>query len=181
MMRKCVCPFVLLVVSIVPCLAVGEDQPKELSEHLQPFAPYLGKTWKGEFVGSTDEKPLFDVTRMERALNGKAIRILHSMNDGEYGGESIVMWDAKEKCLATWYFTTAGFFTKGTMKFEGDMWVAQESVTGNANGITAVKSTSQVLPDGRLHTKSEYLKDDKWIKGHEVYYREDPQAKVIFK
>jgi len=33
-----------------------------------------------------------DVARWERALNGKAVRILHHQSR-VYGGESIVMWD----------------------------------------------------------------------------------------
>ena len=95
----------------------GEDE-KPLSSHLKPLAAYLGKTYKGEFAGSTPEKPVYDIARWERALNGQAIRITHSLNKGQYGGESIVMWDPKKKSLASWYFTTAGFFTQATITIE---------------------------------------------------------------
>jgi hypothetical protein len=30
---------------------------------------------------------MFDVSHWERAMNGRAIRMLHSVNDGEYGGD----------------------------------------------------------------------------------------------
>ncbi len=85
--------------------AAGE--PAQLDEPLMPFAPLVGKTWKGEFKESTPERPLFDVSRWERALNGKAVRVLHSVNDGVYGGETIITWDAKKNGLVYWYFTAA--------------------------------------------------------------------------
>jgi hypothetical protein len=44
-----------------------------------------------------------------------------------------------------------------------------------------VKASSRILPDGRLHVKSEHLKDGQWVDGHEVRYVEDPKAVVRFK
>jgi hypothetical protein len=156
----------------------GDDK---LAEPLKPFAPLLGKTWKGEFKNSTPEKPMFDVSRWERALNGQAIRVLHSVNDGAYGGETLIVWDAKKKTLAYWYFTTAGFRTEGTMKHEDGQFIAHEIIAGAAGGVTEVKSTSKILPDGRLQVRAEYLKEGKWDLGREVLYRVAPEAKVIFK
>jgi hypothetical protein len=161
--------------------AFAEDSEAKLSEPLKPFAPLLGKTWKGEFKDSTPEKPVFDVARWERALNGQAIRVLHSVNDGMYGGETLITWDATKKTVAYWYFTTAGFRTEGTMKHEGDQWVGQETIIGAAGGVTEVKSTSKILPDGRLQVKAEYLKDGKASGSREVTYKPAPDAKVIFK
>jgi hypothetical protein len=157
----------------------GDSEP--LDEPLKPFAPLLGKTWKGEFKNSTPEKPLFDVARWERALNGKAVRVLHSFNDGVYGGETLILWDAKKNTLAYWYFTTAGFRTEGTMKYEDGQWTTHEVVAGAAGGITEVRAKSKILSDGRLHVKSEYLKDGAWTAGREVYYQVSPEAKVTFK
>ena len=68
------------------------DSPS-LDPNLEPLRPFLGKTWKGEFKNSTPDKPVVDVMQWERALNGKAVRVLHSINDGEYGGESFIVWD----------------------------------------------------------------------------------------
>ena len=161
--------------------ASAGDNTATLSEQLKPFAPLLGKTWKGEFNTSTPEKPLFDVARWERALNGKAVRVLHSVNDGAYGGETIITWDANKKTLAYWYFTTAGFRTEGAMKHEDGQWAGHEIVAGAAGGITEVKSRSKILADGRLLVKAEYLKDGNWSEGREVHYKEAPEAKVIFK
>lgn len=161
--------------------AGAQDGEEKLAEPLKPFAPLLGKTWKGEFKDSTPEKPIFDVVRWERALNGQAIRVLHSVNEGAYGGETLITWDAKKKSVAYWYFTTAGFRTEGTMKHEGGQCIAHETVAGAAGGVTEVKSTTTLLPDGRLQVKAEYLKDGQWSVGREVTYQLAPEAKVLFK
>ncbi|HUG91265.1 MAG TPA: hypothetical protein VML55_10550 [Planctomycetaceae bacterium] len=170
--------FVLLTFATSLSMAGDADQ---LDEPLKPFAPLLGKTWKGEFKSSTPDRPLFDVSRWERALNGKAVRVLHSVNDGVYGGETIIVWDAQKNSLVYWYFTTAGFRTEGTMKYEDGQWSAQEVVIGAAGGITEVKSTTKLLPDGRLRVTAEYLKDGKWDAGREVDYQKAPDARVVFK
>jgi len=44
-----------------------------------------------------------------------------------------------------------------------------------------VKAIGEKLPDGRMSGKSQYLKEGKWIDGHEIIYEENPNAKVIFK
>jgi hypothetical protein len=152
-----------------------------LSEHLVPLAPFVGKTWRGEFVDSTSEKPMFDVARWEIALNGQAIRILHSVNDGLYGGETILYWDPGQGRIVSHYFTTAGFYTTGTVEVKGAAAIGRETVMGNANGISEVESTSELLPDGRLHAKARYLKNGAWVAGHEILYAVDPQAEVRFK
>lgn len=159
----------------------AEEAQQPLAKQLQPLAPYVGKTFKGEFATSTPEEPVYDVQKWERALNGRAVRILHSVNDGQYGGETIVMWDAKQEEIAYWYFTTAGFHTQGTMTFQDGKWISHEVVTGNENGVTQVKSTSELLSDGRMRVKSQYRKNGQWTDGHEIVYEEAPQADVTFK
>ena len=109
------------------------------------------------------------------------IRDSHSLNNGQYGGESIVMWDPKKKSLASWYFTTAGFFTQATMTIEKNKLIAHEKVTGNQNGITEVRSTTEFLPGGEMKRKAEFLQKGKWVPGHSIHYKEAPDAKVIFK
>jgi hypothetical protein len=156
------------------------DSPS-LDPNLEPLRPWLGKTWKGEFKNSTAENPVVDVSRWERALNGKAIRVLHSINDGAYGGESLVMWDEEKKAVTYYYFTTAGFRTTGTMTFKDGKIQSHEVVTGNANGVTEVRGNFEMRPDGTLFVKTEYLKNGEWTPGREATYREDSSAKVVFK
>ena len=59
--------------------------------------------------------------------------------------------------------------------------ISHEIVTGNENGITEVKSVGTILPVGKLHNKSQYLKNGDWVDGHEFIYEEDPKAIVVFK
>src|SRR5262245_23293566 len=97
--------------------SVAAEQKTNLAEALEPLRPFL-KTWKGHFKNSTPEKPNFDVQKWERALNGRAIRILHSVNNGSYGGETIIFPNPKSSALEFYYFTTAGFSTRGTLEFD---------------------------------------------------------------
>jgi hypothetical protein len=173
---SCLLPYFLAVTAIF----AGADQPS-LEPPLEPLRPLLGKTWKGAFKNSTPEKPTIDVMRWERALNGKAIRVLHSVNDGVYGGETIFMWDEKKRMVGYHYFTTAGFMTVGSLSFQGDKLITHEVVTGSSRGVTEVRGTSELLPSGGFRVKTEHLKDGKWEAGREVIYTEDPTAKIVFK
>jgi hypothetical protein len=167
----------IILLFLIASLAAQEA----LDEHLQPLKPYIGKTWKGVYGGSEEGKKNIDISKWERALNGKAVRIQHSINDGEYGGETIIMWNAEKESLVFFYFTTAGFYTQGTFSIEDGQFTSHEFVTGNENGITEVKATGKILPDGRLHSKAEYYKKGEWVDGHEFYYTEAPGEEVIFK
>ncbi len=167
--------------SAAPAEAVSAEVPAGLIEPLKVFEPMCGKTFRGEFANSTPEKPQWDVSTWERAMNGQAVRVLHSVNDGEYGGESILMWDPSVEKIRFWYFTTAGFYTTGTMDVDGKKWVSVEKVTGNANNITEVRSTSEFGRDGKFVTKAEYLQEGKWVPGHQITYQESPQSQVVFK
>lgn len=176
MIRTKIC---LTVMLLLVCSALFAQE--NLSEHLAPLKPFIGKTWVGTFNNSSDGKQTIDVSRWERALNGQAVRILHSINNGEYGGESILYWDKEKKSIVYYYFTTAGFMTHGTMSFNGNKIISRETVSGNENGITEVKSVGEVLPDGTMRSTSQYLQNGKWVEGHSATYKESPDAKVIFK
>ena len=168
------------ILTTASLLARGESSTN-LAKALEPLRPFIGKTWKGQFKTSTPQKPSFDVMKWERALNGQAVRILHSINHGDYGGETIITWNPKTERLEYHYFTTAGFMTHGWMTFEAGKIITQEEVTGNENGVTEVKATTEILPDTRLHTKSRYFQKGEWVDGHEVTYEEAPGAEVVFK
>jgi hypothetical protein len=174
---------IVLSFSLVVNFAQAQEQAEaqKINEHLKPFLPLVGKTWKGEFANSTPEKPMHDVSTWELILNGKAIRIMHSVNDGIYGGETIIYWDKDKQQLLFFYFTTAGFYTTGTFSIEGEKFISHEMVTGNQNGITEVKATGEKLPDGKMRNKSQYLQNGKWVDGHKIFYVDDASAKVIFK
>ncbi|MDZ7265922.1 MAG: hypothetical protein ONB48_01120 [candidate division KSB1 bacterium] len=101
MIRK----FFAVSVAVVSLILAGPVSAQQiLIEQLRSFQPFLDKTWKGEFKNSTREKPMFDVARWGRALNGTAVRSLHSVNNGEYGGEAIIFWDKGKQSLV--FFTS---------------------------------------------------------------------------
>ena len=161
-----------ILILIFGLLIAQNNEMNNLSEELKPFENFIGKTFKGEFSHSTPDKPVFDVQNWEKVLNGKGIRVTHSVNDGEYGGESMIFWDSGSGSLKSWYFTTAGFYTQSTVIIEDDKISYLEKVVGNENGITEVKATVQLLPNGDLHSKTQYFQNEKWVDGHEIYYKE---------
>ena len=167
-----------LIVAAAPFRVRAEDK---LHPKLESFRPLIGKVWRGEFANSTPEKPVVDITRWERALNGNAIRVLHSINRGDYGGETLFFWSEEKKSIVYHYFTTANFQTTGTVTFEGKKFTSLEKVSGQAGGITEVRATGELKDDGSLVLKSEYLKDGQWTPGRETVYREDPKAEVVFR
>jgi hypothetical protein len=160
---------------------LGAESQPSLNPHFEVLRPLLGKTWKGVFNGSKPDKPTVDIARWERALNGQAIRLLHSINQGVYGGETLFVWNEKSQTVEYFYFTTAGYMTTGTMQAKDGKIETRETVKGDAHGVTEVRSTSEILPGGKFHVKSEYLKDGQWTLGHEVTYEEDANSEVVFK
>jgi hypothetical protein len=156
------------------------DQTNDLAKGLEPLRPFL-KTWKGHFKNSTPEKPNFDVQKWERALNGRALRILHSVNNGSYGGETIIFPNPKSSTLEFHYFTTAGFSTRGTIDFDGNKVITNEEVSRNDDGITKVKGTTELLADGKMRVLTQYFKNGAWTDGRDMTYQESPAAEVLFR
>ena len=153
---------------------------KDLSEELSYFQSLIGKTYEGEFAATPQGSSMADVQYWERILNGNGIRITHSINDGEYGGEIVIMWDWEKEVLTGWYFTTAGFYTQQKYHIEDDALVSYEDVVGNENGITAVRSSTKIIDNG-FHRKTEYFLEEEWVYGHELFYEEVLDKEVIFK
>lgn len=174
-------PWGVLVGTLLVAVSTSAAETANLDEHLEALRPFLAKTWRGQFKDSKRDQPMFDIARWERALNGKAVRVLHSIDDGRYGGESIIHWDSEKNQISYHYFTTAGFYTTGTMTCVDGKITAVEKVTGNSNGITEVRSTYELRRDGTVLNKSEYIKNGQAAGHREVIYREDASAEVKFK
>ena len=141
---------IFLVLCLSTFNSYASDTFTNLDKELAVFKPYLG-TWQADFKVPEGAKKIQDVGRWERALNGKAIHTKHSINEGEY-------------------FTTAGFYTKGTMKvLSPTQFVAYEDVTGSQDGITKVKSMSE-LKDDKFLVSTSYLKKGEWTKPEQRIY-----------
>ena len=175
---KSILTILLSVLSATQILCAAETGT--LDPNLEVLRPFLGN-WRGEFKNSTPENPVVDISSWERALNGKAIRILHSINDGAYGGETLVTWNAEKKSIVYHYFSTADFQTRGTMKMEGKKILCHETVSGSADGITEVKATVELRDDGTMSVDSTYLKNGNWEPGRSTIYKRADGARPVFK
>ena len=153
----------------------------DLDPHLEPLRPLLGKTYRGVFKNSSPEHPIVDIQSWERALNGKAVRLLHSVNEGAYGGETIFRWDDQRQKVTYHYFTTDGFMTVGTVDFQDGKIISHEVVVGSASGVKEVRGISEIIPPDLFKVTTEYLKADTWQVGREVIYHYDYNFRVVFK
>jgi hypothetical protein len=169
------------ILAVMAGTCIAQEAKPSLDSHLEPFRPLLGKTMKAVFKDSKPENPTVDVAKWERALNGKAVRMTHSINRGVYGGETIFIWDNKKQQVTYYYFTTADYMTIGTVKFENGKIVTHETVSDSGEGITEVRANSEILPTGEMHVKAEYFKNGAWAPGHEATYKEDSTASLVFK
>lgn len=166
-------PAVLMFVVASPGVAA-------LAPELAPLAPYVGRVFSASMTGPDAAAPANDVQQWEEILGGKAVRITHSINDGDYGGESLVAWDTERRSLVYWYVTTAGFYTQGTITAAGDSLVTRERVVGEAGGVTEVEAVWHRTADG-LTVSSRYQSGDKWSPGRTAVYRETPGAVPRFR
>lgn len=170
----------LLAFALLAAPALAE-QPK-LDPHLEAFAPLIGKTFRGEISRPGSDKTSIDILHWERILNGKALRVTHSLNEGQFGGESIYLWDTGAESLVYYYFSTEGFYTHGSAVMEADgSWSSHEFVEGAAGGVTEARSSMELREDGSLFARSEYKIDGEWKPGREATYHEAPDAEVIFR
>jgi hypothetical protein len=154
-----------------------------LHPELEIFRPFVDSHWEGDLTEPGKDKKMIDRSSWSRALNGQAIKTMHSINDGDYGGETMIFWDQKQQKIAYYYFTTAGFYTHGTMTYNATTksTEALEYVENNKQGITQVRSSSVLDDTGVLKVSSEYLQNDKWIKGHSAVYKRVPKTGIKFR
>jgi hypothetical protein len=181
MIRALSCAISLCALIGLAQVASAQAPPPGLDPHLEPLRPLLGKTWRSKFPNSTPDRPLVDVMRWEQALNGKAVRLRHSINDGMYGGETIFRWDEPRQTVTYYYFTTAGFMTTGTAAFKDGVIETLETVGGNAGGVTEVRGKSKLEADGTFHVATEAKNNGTWEAGPTRIYKEDPNARVRFR
>lgn len=161
---------------LTPNHVVANESQQNLAEPLKVFSKFLG-TWESTFVMMDGNPNVVDVAVWERALNGKAIRSLHSINDGMYGGEMLMFWDEELNSLVFYYFTTAEFYTKGTIEVVSEnSFIAYEDVSGSEDGISKVKSTS-TLTNGDIKVTTAYLKHGEWTEPETRTYT--PSTKTV--
>jgi hypothetical protein len=105
--------------------------------------------------------------------------LLHSINQGVYGGGTLFTWEEEKQAVVYYYFTTASYMTTGRIEVKEGKTINHEEVKGEAGGITEVRGTSQFLPDGRFHLKAEHFENGQWVLWHKVTYAEDASSQVV--
>ena len=167
---------------LVPIIFISAQTKSKtfLSEHLNGLKPFIGNTYKGNFINSTKENPMIDIISFERALNGNAVKVTHSVNNGEYGGETMVMWNSEKEGLQSWYFTSAGSLTIQNVQIKKDTFICIEDVSGNKNGITKVKTIIEVLHGNQIQKRTKYLMNNLWKDGSEIIYNKVNDLKPVF-
>ena len=65
-------PIRIAIAALALPVALWAAEPASLDPHLEPLRPWLGKTWKEQPKESMSPAKT-DITRLERALNGKAV------------------------------------------------------------------------------------------------------------
>ena len=85
----------------------------------------------------------------ERILNGKAISISHSVNDGKYGGKYIIMWNSEKNMVESYFFSTGGEIILSKATISVDNITIEEDFSKNGNRIKKVKKISK-FPNGVL-------------------------------
>ena len=165
---------------LLPILLVSGQKKPFLSDHLIEMKPFIGNTYKGNFINSTKENPMTDIISFERALNGNAVKVIHSVNNGEFGGETIVMWNPEKRGLQSWYFTSAGSLTIKNVQIKKDTFISIENVERNQNGITKVKTIIEALHGNQITKRTKYLMNNLWKDGSETIYNKVHDHKPVF-
>ncbi|MEL6616165.1 MAG: hypothetical protein AAFQ43_10525, partial [Bacteroidota bacterium] len=159
-------PLLALVLAATPVAA------QEANPVLAPLEPLIGETWRGTF--DVNGAAVTDVSRYEWAMNKQAIRNIHTLEGGAYGGETLI-W-ASGDSLQFIYVTSGGFTTSGTGYIdETGALIVEEAVEGHAE-IDRVRSTSRLNDDGTLVAVSEMRRGGTWEPSRRAVYTRAPEA-----
>ncbi len=150
----------------------------EAYEPMAPFAKLAGKAWRGEGVGPNGQ-PVVDIARYEFILGGRAFQSTHRLENGSYGGRTIIFYDEGAKKHIFHYFTTAGFHTTGEITPSEDGFTAVEKVEGH-DAFAEVHSKA-VYGDGTIRIVSSHVTHD-GVKseGEGLLYREIDDPGPLF-
>ncbi len=173
--------FVRVAVAFVAlCLLSGaalDEDALPLHEKLEQLRPFLAITWKGDLSDPGSKLRRFDVVRYDRTLNGEVIRMLHSINDGDLGGEMVIRYNEAAKRVEYHYFTSAGFLTTGSIRFNGRAFVAEDDEQA---GQVPMRMERRIKGD-RMISKTQMFRDGGWTRGTEQFYVAAPEEKIRYR
>ena len=158
---------------------VAQDLPAaeaRAEDPFRPLYPLIGRTWRGTGIGPDAVE---DVVRWEWAVGGHAVRAVHSVNGGVYGGETLIFPDRDTGALIFHYFTSGGFHTTGviTSGEDGSLEIA-EAVHG-VDELENLRSTMRIAADGTYTTRGLVEREGQWVEFGGFDYRIDSTAVVV--
>jgi len=167
---------VFCLVAGVPATTQAEEV-MPLHPELERLRPFLGVTWRGDLSDPGTKIRRSDIVRYDRTLNGEAVRMLHSVNDGEFGGEMIIRFSDEKDAVEYHYFTSAGFYVQGIMTLRRGRMIAEDR---DAEG-RAVLRTERWLKGESLVSMTRMYRDGKWTRGTEQFYAPAPDEKIRYR
>ncbi len=138
-----------------------------------PFQHLVGRSWRGT---GTKDASVQDVQRWDWAVGGHAVRVVHSVNDGAYAGETLIFRDRDSGAYIFHYFTSGGFHSTGTMRPTGPGAFEVEETIHGLDGFPPMRSTLVMGEDGVNRSRSFKKEGDAWVEQGGFDYREDPAA-----
>lgn len=171
-----VCAVALMTPVLTTPVMAQEAVAYDARAAFAPFTPLIGKTWRGQGVGP-DGARVEDVARWEWAVGGHAVRVVHAVNGGVYGGETLI---AKEgDGYVFHYFTTGGFHTTGTMTVSAPGVLTIDETVHGASTIQRLRSRAEMGADGTYRVRSLTERDGAWVEAGGFDYRQDATARVV--
>ncbi len=150
---------------------------KTAYEPMAPFAKLAGRAWRGEGTGP-DGKPVVDIAKYEMILGGRAFQSTHKLENGTYGGRTIIFFDEGAKTYIFHYFTTAGFHTTGEIVPTETGFTAVEQVQNHPE-FAEVRSEA-FYGDKTIRVVSSHVTHDgEESEGEELVYKEIPSDGVL--
>jgi len=157
----------------------GSSQPSDAAEELDKLAWLVGPPWVGT-VGAGDNAAV-DVSVWSWAVGGHALRNVHAVAGGAYGGETLLWWDTEETAYAFVYVTTGGFTTSGHLRLNDDgslEGIEDVSGAGVAQGVDAVRTITRRGGSGELVIGVSYQRDGVWGPVRERVYARSEAASL---
>lgn len=142
-----------------------------LHDDLKVFKYFIGKTFSGEIQNYKKDSYVNEIVNWEAIFKGNGIRIKHSINNDEFIGESIIMFDGKEKSYSCWYFSSGGISNKSKFLIEDNKIIFFEDVSENNNSITKIRTSYLISENGGYYKKILYLINNVWVKGNNILYK----------
>lgn len=166
-----------VLAAAAPAAVMAQDLPTASAptQAFAPFLPLIGKTWRGQ---NTTQEGVEDVMRWDWAVGGHAVRIVHAINGGAYGGETLIFPDKDSGQLIFHYFTTGGFHTTGVIRPAGPGAMEIEETVHGADNVEVLRSRATLGPDGVYRTRSLTERDGAWVEFGGFDYREDAAARI---